>query len=274
MLRIPPINHSRKGSSGFTMVEIAVVVLLVGMLFPLFSFILTMYHDAYYLDEKTKMNSEAAQALWYMEDSVRVSSTFLTAVPGEFQDAYGPRNLGTAGAQAWSYKGDSATSRTLITKNYSTTANPLNTGRQPVFKNTSSFNCTTEMFYQPQLTYTSIYFVRNNTLYYRVLTDKTSTLCPGNVEQQKQSCPPEITSGRHSSCETNDEVLATNVTNFTVAYYRIIQDGTSEQIDASYSSNDPDVLTTADYAEVTLTESVRKGSISTTLVQRMTKVNQ
>lgn len=274
MLRMQPINSINGARNGFTMVEIAIVIVVVGLLFPLFSFILNMYHDAYFLDERVKMNSEAAQALWYIEDNVRLSGTFLTAVPSEFSDPYGPHNLGTAGAEAWSYKGDSATSRVFITKNYATTANVLNTGRQPVFKNTVAFNCTTEMFYQPQLPYITIYFVKDRVLYYRILTDKTTSLCAGNVQQQKLTCPPYIVSGRHASCETNDEILATNVSNFTVDYYRIADDNTAEQLDAGYASSDPDVLSTADYAEVTLTESVRNGAVSVTLKQRMTKVNQ
>lgn len=274
MLRTHRTNGVDDRSSGFTIVEVTIVLLLVGLLFPLFSFILNMYHDAYYLDDRIKMSNEVSHALWYMEDSVRLAGDFMATVPNTFVDAYGPHNAGTAGAEAWSYKGDSATSRVLITQNYSTTVNALNTGRQPVFRNTGTFNCTTEMYYQPQLTYISVYFVRNNTLYHRVLTDRTSPLCPGNSQQQKQSCPPYITSGRHASCETNDEILATNVSNFTVAYYRITQNNTSVQLDPSYTSNNPLVLATADYAEVTLTESARNGAITTTLKQRMTRINE
>lgn len=265
------LNSKREG---FTLVEVTIVVLIVGMLFPLFSFILNMYHDAYYLDEKVKMSSDSAQALWYIEDAVRISASFMATVPAEFTDPYGPHNLGTAGGEAWSYKGDSSTSRVLITRNYSTTVNALNTGRQPVFKNGGQFNCTTEMFYQPQLTYVSVYFVRNSTLYYRVITDTASPLCPGNTQQQRLSCPPYITSGRHASCQANDEILATNVSSFSVAYYRIIQEDANEQIDPTFTSTDPTILNDADYAEVTLTESVRNGAITTTLKQRMTKVNQ
>ena len=274
MLRTQHTNSLASQKGGFTIVEVMIVLVVVGLIFPLFTFILNMYHDAYYLDEKVKMSTEASQALWYMEDNVRIAGSFLTSVPSAYTDPYGPHNLGTAGAEAWSYKGDSAASRVLITKNYSTTANPLNSGRQPVFKNTAAFNCTTQMLYQPQLTYVAIYFVKDKTLYYRLVTDKVSALCPGNVQQQKHSCPPYITSGRHASCQANDEILATNVSNFTVAYYQIIQDGVNVQLDATYTSSDPDILVTADYAEVTLTESTRDGAVTTTLKQRMTKVNQ
>jgi len=276
MLRIRHIKPAHLAQRGFTMVEVVIVLVIVGLLFPLFAFILGMYHDAYYLDDKVKMSAEASQALWYIEDSVRMASTFLTAVPSQYSDPYGPHNLGTSGAEAWSYKGDSVASRVLITKNYATTVNALNTGRQPVFENTASFNCTTQMTYQPQLPYVSIYFVRNNTLYFRLAPDKTTALCAGNTQQQKLTCPPYITSGRNAACETNDEVLATNVSNFTVAYYQIVNDGTGTvvQLDPTYSSTDPTVLASADYAIVTLTETSRQGAVTVKLQQRMTKVNQ
>ncbi|MGV9001741.1 MAG: prepilin-type N-terminal cleavage/methylation domain-containing protein [Candidatus Saccharimonadaceae bacterium] len=274
MLHTQPINRLYRERGGFTMVEVAIVVVIVGLIFPLFAFILSMYHDAYYLDEKVRMSNETSQALWYMEDGVRVSNGFLTAVPSQYVDPYGPHDLGTSGGEAWSYKGDSSASRVLITQNYATTTNALSTGRQPVFENTPTFNCTTQMYYQPQLEYTSIYFVKNRTLYYRLITDKTTALCAGNAQQQKLTCPPYIISSRNASCETNDEVLATNVSNFSVAYYHIVQDGTSTQLDPTYTSTDPTILSTADYVEVTITQSVRNNAISISLKQRMTKVNQ
>src|SRR5690606_29463721 len=122
-------------------------------------------------------------------------------------------------------------SRVLITRSFSTSTNALDNARQPVFTNTPEFDCATQMYYQPQLTFLSVYFVKNETLYRRVLTDTTTALCHVNAQQQRQSCPPYITSGRHASCQANDEVLLKGVTNFTVAYYQTSQAGSSTQID-------------------------------------------
>ena len=271
MLRIHRTNEK-----GFTIVELSLVIVLLGILFPIFSsFLVSMYRDAYYLNEQVKSSSEITQALFYMEENVRSANAFQTGIQGAYSDFYGPHDLGTAGAQAWSYKGDSATSRVLVTQNYSTTTNTSNSGRQPVFTNSSTFNCTTQIYYQKQLTYLTIYFVKDGTLYRRLLTDKVTALCPSNIQQQKQTCPPYISDAtRNSSCEAYDEVLANNVTNFTVEYFQVSVDGTGTQIDASYTSNNATVLSVADYINVTIAISSRGGSVTNTMTQRMTKVNQ
>ena len=260
---------------GFTIVELAVVIVILGGVFPLFiSLLLGAYGDTFTLDTKTKTNSQVTQAIWYMDDNVRVANRYATTVPSQFSDAYGPHNAGTSGVEAWSYKGDSSTSRVLITQSYATSANPLNSGRQPVFVNTPDFNCTTQMYYQPQLTFMTIYFVKDGTLYRRVLTDTTTALCAGNTQQQMRSCPPYITSGRDASCQTNDEVLATNVTQFLVQYYQTTQAGSDVAIDPGYASTDPTILDAADYANVTITTSFKNGQVTNSITQRMTKVIQ
>ncbi len=263
------------GQKGFTIVELAIVIVVLGGVFPLFiSLLLNMYTDAFNLDDKVKSNSQVMQAVWYMDDNVRVSSAYLATVPSTFSDPYGPHNLGTAGAEAWSYKGDSSTSRVLITQSYATSANALNSARQPVFVDTIDFSCSTQMYYQPQLTFITIYFVKDGTLYRRVLNDTTTALCAGNVQQQKKSCPPYITSGRHASCQTNDEVLANNVTNFSIEYYQTTQAGSDVAIDPGYASSDPAILAAADYAKVIITTTLKDGDVVNTVTQRMTKVNQ
>lgn len=257
-----------------TIVEVLVVIVILGVLFPIFSFILATYRDTYTLEDQLKMNTSTKQALWYIDDNVRVASAFMATVPSPFTDAYGAHNEGTAGAEAWSYKGDSGSNRVLITKSYATTTNSFNTGRQPVFMDTPEFNCTTQMNYQPQLPFTSVYFVNDETLYRRVLTDTTSALCAGNAQQQKQSCPPYITSGLHASCQANDEALLANVTTFSLAYYQVSQDGSSTAIDPGYTSTDPEILAEADYAILTIGTSTRGGTVTNEVTQRITKVNQ
>lgn len=277
MLRTLRTNKaSRYNEKGMTIAELTFVVVLLGILFPIFaSLLVSMYQDAFYMNDKVKVSFATTQALFYMEENVRSAKAFETSVPAQYSDFYGPHNAGTSGTEAWSYKGELATNRVLITQNYATTTNALNSGRQPVFVNNPTYNCTTQIYYQKKLTYITIYFVKDGTLYRRLLTDKNTALCPTSTQQQKQTCPPYISDAtRNASCEAYDEALASNVTNFSVGYYQASADGTSTPIDPSYTSNDPTVLSAADYANVTITSSTRGGAATHTMTQRMTKVNQ
>lgn len=273
MRHIQRTNQSSR--HGFTLVEMVIVMIVIGVIFPVFSILLVnVYRDSVFAREQVLMSSDANQAFAYIEESVRSANAFLTAIPANFYDHYGPNNTGTAGAQAWSYKGRGPNDRFLITKNYATTTSPQNTARTPVFIDTPDFDCATQMYYQPQLAYVTIYFLRDGTLYRRILTDTTTALCPGMVQQQKTSCPPSIPVGsRHASCQASDEVLATRVTEFTADYHQISQDGESTSLDTDYSSTDAGVLASADFALVKVTMSTHGGDNTYTVTHRLTKVN-
>lgn len=274
MQRIRLTKYSHQQRKGFTIVELIIVITVLGLIFPLSIMIINSYKDSVFSDDKIKSSVLTQRALYYMDDSVRVASAFLATVPSPYTDAYGPHNAGSSGGEAWSYKGDSASSRVLITQSYATTVNASNTGRQPVYENTASFNCTTQIRYQPQLPFITIYFVKDSVLYKRTLTDTTTSLCPGNAQQQKQSCPPYIAKASlDASCQARDEVLDTNVASFSLAYYQISSDGSSTQIDSNYTSTDPTILVSADYAVATVTTSTRSGQVINTVSQRLTKVN-
>lgn len=276
MRRIQAISQNLGFRKGMTLAEVAIVIVVLGIIFPVFMMlIVNSYRDTFALDDKQRTSSQIMQALWYIEDTITNASTFLTTVPAPYVDPYGKNNAGTAGVEAWSYKGTSATDRVLISLNYATTTNALNTGRQPVFKNTIAFNCTTEMSYQPQLTYATVFFVKDSTLYKRIITDRTSALCPGNVQYQKLTCPPYITgTGRNAACQANDEVLVNNVSNFAVDYFQLTAAGSGTPVDPGHTSTDPDVLNEADYVIVTIGAIPRAGVPASELTQRMTKVNQ
>ena len=259
-----------------TLVEVSIVIVMLGIIFPVFMMlVVNSYRDTFALDDKQRTSSQIMQALSYIEDTVTNSNAFMATLPTPYVDPYGKNNAGTAGVEAWSYKGTAPTDRVLIVQNYATTTNALNTGRQPVFKNTVDFNCTTEMSYQPQLTYATIFFVKDSTLYKRLITDRTSALCPGNVQYQKLTCPPYIAApGRNAACQANDEVLVNNVSNFSISYFQLAAAATGTPVDPGYTSTDPTVLNEADYVNVTIGAIPRPGMEPNELTQRMTKVNQ
>lgn len=275
MQHMHPTRQS-SSKSGFTIVELLVVTAVLGIIITvLFYSLIIAYREVSTLNDVETATKDLYSALWYFDDSVRVSNTFLMSVPSPYTDPYGPHNIGSSGGEAWSYKGDSSTSRVLMTKSYATSANLFGTGRGPVYAQSVTYNCTTQLHYQPQLSYVSIFFLRNSTLYKRILTDTTTTLCPGNSQFQKQSCPPYISRGTWNPlCLTQDEVLANNISEFKVGYYQTTSAGTGIQIDPTYTATDPSTLDAADYVIVTLTSSIRGGVKTKTVQQQMTKVNQ
>jgi type II secretory pathway pseudopilin PulG len=226
MRHIQRINSVMKNQQGLTIVELTIVLVLMGLLMPiLFVFLVNTYKDTFIFDDKVKTSTETKQALWYMEDNIKVSNAFLTKVPSPYTDVYGIGDTVSANAgQLWSYKGvpPSDGKRVLISQSFATNDNTLNTGRKPVFIKPAELTvCGGQMWYQPQLSYISVYFVKGTTLYKRVITDRASALCENNVQQQKQSCPPTITQSRDASCQANDEVLVNNVSSFSVQYFQI-----------------------------------------------------
>jgi len=257
---------------GITLVEVVVVITIMAIMIPVFAVVLIgAYRDSVYANERIQTTTQVMQGLQFMEDGVKTASAYVVAVPSPFTDAYGPNNLGSSGGEAWSYKGSSSTSRVLILSSNATTEASLGTGRLPVYRSDGAFNCTTEKQYQPKLEYLTIFFVREGTLYRRVLNDRVSPLCAGEAQAEQQSCPPEIASGSlDSSCQTRDEVMARNVVDFDVTYW---QDAYVTQIDA-YNSTDPTILEAADYITVDIGMSTHGGQVTVSMTGRMAKINR
>lgn len=270
MRRMPATN--RLHERGMTLVEVIIVIAIIAIMVPVFAVVLIgSYRDSSHTNERVQLINQAMQGVRFMEDGVKAANSYVVAVPSPYADAYGPNNLGTSGAQAWSYKGNSSTSRVLILSSYATTEALLGTGRLPVYRSDGTFNCTTQKQYQPKLEFLTIFFVRNGTLYKRILNDRVSPLCAGEVQAQQESCPPEISAGSlDMSCQTRDEVLARNVVNFNVTYW---QDTYLSQIDA-YNSSDPTILDGADYITIDLGMSAYNGQVTHSVTERMTKLNR
>lgn len=251
------------------------VVVIIGVILPVIAAVMIYaYRGANDANSRVQATSQLKQALGSMESDVRLATDFLTIVPAGFSDPYGQTNSGTSGANAWSYKGSGAGQRILITSNLATTARNGNDGRQLVYINSGNpkYDCAGNKYYQPILTYTTIYFLNNKTLYRRILTNTSSPLC--TPQTQLQTCPPYLSASWNAICKANDEAVATGITKFDVAYYRLNGSQPSTQIDPTFSSNNSTVLEDADYVIITLTATSSSGSTSYTMNQRITKVNQ
>lgn len=257
------MNHTNH-ETGYTLIELLTTMVILAILAgSVFMIYMDSYRDSTRKSVQATLDSSSQIAMSVIEHDIRYSFSYNTALPIGFTDPYGSDNSGTP----ITYKGASATSRALILAQYATTTNSLSNTRQSIYIQ-ATFNCGTNMYDNPKLPYTILYFIRNSTLYRRILTDTTTSTC-NPPQYQKQSCPPEVTPW-NMLCKTADEVIADHVTNFSVSYYS----GSDTTPTDVYSSSDPAILDTMDSAEITLTLAPQGGGpLSSSIKMRVAKVN-
>ena len=283
-------------ADGFTLIELLIAITLSSIIITVFvSSLMTMVRTATIQKTQLELSQEAQLALDTMERDVRVALSFdTTPAYATFTDSYGPTNTDDTWAGTWSYKGTDANHRVLILRESATTTAPLSTSRtlayvegnitNPYREVNPSLNCTAynastapsgALSYNPPLPYYLIYFVRDNNLYRRILTDTTTPLC--NNQYQKQSCPIEDTSP-HANCEAKDELIVKHVSSFTIDYNSISYNSggaaTVSDLDV-YSSSDNDVLTDVSniYITLQLQQTIYGSPRTSTLSLRVSKVN-
>lgn len=289
--------NRKKSARGFTVIELLIAIILSGVVVTVFiSTLITMVRTATVQKIQLELSQKDQIALNTIERDIRMAKAFdTTPAYSTFIDKYGPTNTDQGWNGTWSYKGTDADHRVLILRESATTTNPLRASRTPVYVNgriTSAYavqdttlNCTAYdastaptggLSYNPTLPYYLIYFVRDNTLYRRTLTDTTTTLCNGQQQYEKQSCP-EVDATPDTTCQAYDELIATNVGSFTVAYNTIDYTGGTTTITDinAYSQSASDIFTEVSNAVVTLKlQKTAYGSArSATLSVRVSRVN-
>lgn len=270
------IRTRHRFSSGFTIVELAITIpILLVTAIVLFDVLYNTIQTSALEREKVNLVHDRQTAMNIIEDDAILASKFLPAKDASYTDPYLPSTNGGV----WSYLGGGTTTRALILRSYSTTTNPLSSTRQPVFiGNSAGSECSgANIYFNDVQEYNIIYFIRNNELYRRRVVDATSLYCVG--QYQKLSCPTQayLTSQglgtRNSACGADDELLTSNVSNFTVSYYD--SKTSTTPLDVYAGGADPNLVSTALDAEVTLTVSrtIAGQTLSSTSSLRMSKLN-
>lgn len=281
-------------SYGFTLVELMVAVILSGIVVTIFiAALMTMVSTAVLQKTQLELSQKNQIALDIVERDVRLALSFETTIPyTTFDDDYGPTNTNEGWAGSWSYAGSDANHRVLLLAQRATPGSPLAAARTPVYvrgnvtnpyaAQDASLNCTVynattnptgALTYNPKLPYYLVYFVRDNQLFRRTLTDTTTSLCDGEEQYQKQSCPAvDVTPA--PSCGAQDEKIADNVASFTITYFSLDDDAVPTDIDA-YTSSDPNVLREISNVVVTLRlqKTVNGEQRDSTLSVRVSRVN-
>lgn len=254
------MNKRTRRDDGFTIVEITIVVavLLVAAI-ALFGTMFSLSLNAQGDQTRVDISYDKQYAITSVESDVQITSSFLPTNDSTMPDPYAAFSY--CGAQpapsgcttpTWNASGNGAActltapassclgtqgtygsngnARVIILRAYSTTTNPYNNNRLPVYLGTNgSSQCNAvSKDLNTALTYNIIYFVQNGTLYRRRLinpvpTDGSQTC--GDVQNEKLSCPSVETlaaagiSTRDPSCGADDEVIATGVSAFKYAAY-------------------------------------------------------
>lgn len=254
-------------TKGFTLVEVIIVtpallVVIAGML----AILIVMLQHNNTARATLNVSYKNQQALDLIDNDIRYSSRFLIATdPSPITDPYGSDNLG----QAWSYKDYDAQHRVLIVRSYSSTENLLSDSRKSVYIN--QLGCSgAAMYANPVIQYNIVYFIRNNTLYKRILVDTTTATC--NTQYQQQSCPIDVSYPRNAICKADDEVLLENAQSMDVQFY--VSPSDSTPIDA-FNSTATDILDDTQSVLITLTSSVHVAGepVTSTLLLRANKLN-
>ena len=260
--------------SGFTLVELMTAIVVSTITLSIFYVALfDTFKDTATTNKIVQATTDIKRAFSILSVDTVLTANFRKNVPTQYPDSYGPHRMGTSGSEAWLYNGDSADSRVLILENFSTTQNAGGSNRRPVYINSSSYNCTTNLTRQPKLTYIAIFFVYQQTLYKRTLTDNSQTLCPGQTQYQQRTCPPDLSGSWPAGCLARDEILATNVSKFQVAYYQSDSTLGGRLVPAQYISNNPNLLNSANIIQVTLEEDFAGLEAPVSITQNFARIN-
>lgn len=294
--------HTKHHSSerGFTIIELLVSISLSAVVVTVFvSTLMSMVKTAAVQKVQLELSEKNQIALNTIERDIRIAHAFdTTPMYAPFTDSYGPSNTDDTWSGTWSYKGPNASDpdhRVLILRENATTTNPFNTSKSPVYiqgfvtnpyaEPDVNLNCTAynavsapngALAYNAMLPYYLIYFVRDGNLYRRTLTDTTTALCASTSQYQKQSCPKaDVTP--HANCRAYDELIATDVASFSVAYNSIVYNGsttTISDIDA-YSQTGSDIFDEISNVVVTLKlqKTINGSDRNSTLSVRVSRVN-
>lgn len=201
---------SRVNARGVTLIELALVIAVIPiLLIGFFLLLTTVMNDSKQVSLQANADTESLFASSWLERDLRNAVSYQTTVSAPYTDPYQPSG-------GWSYSGSGETDRVLIAALPATTLREGTPGRVAVYAQEAGLNCTTELFLNPIHTYRAVYFVDDNTLYKRHLTDTTTTTCGTQI--QRQSCPEADRASWPAVCDAPDEVVANDVIDFRVDY--------------------------------------------------------
>jgi len=213
-----------KKQSGFTLIEVLVISpILIIAIGGFIGLLVSMVGDVLITRDRNAMTYDVQSAANRIEEDVKLSTQFLTT-SGTQVSPQGSNNNFT-GTTAFSNNDNS----TLILSAVATDENPSKSTRWLVYYANQPNPCGGQQTYNRIFLMKVIYFIKDGGLWRRSIvptfntntsSPNSETICPTTTQAvwQRNSCSPGYSSS--TRCQTNDELLVSNVENVVVSYYK------------------------------------------------------
>lgn len=214
--------HKPKRISGFTIVELIVVVTVMGLLIGLlFGPLDDLYVSNTTSAGQTTQDSDTRSALYRIATDLTYANGFIGSITTPVTPLGAGSDNGVAGWSATS--GSSTDIHVLMASVYASDAAESASNRKPIAVNQNPLAGCSASYIESQIASqniaknTYIYFVRNGNLYRRTMVNSPQLAptiglnLPCTTPYQKQSCA--------SGCTSRDALLVKNVTQFKIEYY-------------------------------------------------------
>ncbi|NCO10693.1 hypothetical protein GW930_02165 [Candidatus Saccharibacteria bacterium] len=242
------VSRANRLRSGFTLVELLVVAPIVILMISGFIIaIISLTGEALVSSVRNTLTYDLQLTFSRIDDDVRRSAGFLAT--NSFTPI-SPQGIddGTA-----SFENATASGDALILRMFATTKQPQSPGSSVVVMKNLPYTCdSASAASNAQLVVNVAYFVRNDSLWRRVLMPSDYATAGCEVPWQLPSCTPGYVA---AYCGSNDELLIEGVEaeNFNLSYY-------------SSSASTTPIATASDHTQTT---SARSGALGSALTVRV-----
>jgi competence protein ComGC len=207
------MRHNKK-LAAFTIVEILIVAPIVILVIGVFiGAIVSMTGDVLASRGANVMASNIQDTLSRIKQDVNLSGSFLATNNITVTSPQGYNNDATAFHNA-----DSTNGTMLILNAYATTNNPLSSIQNIIYANSPNLCSSAQVSLNQPLTMNIVYFVKNNTLWRRVIMPSNYTTIGCSLPWQQPSCAPGIT-GTNCKAQDIDLVDGMSSSGFSISYY-------------------------------------------------------
>ena len=259
----------RSNEGGFTVVELAMVMVVIAMVVGVFSQMLISANQSASISKaKVEISRNMHNSMDAIETDVRQTSRFKVSGYDGY-DTFAKDRSFSGASQVWTYNRN-----TLILLQYATTMGRGSNTREIVYLRTPRFDCAANKTQQPKYKKIVIYFLKDGELHRRTLyNDLVDTYNPYTVEPANYFCMNSIDNIKFKSRAVSiyrDTILATGVSEFKINYY----DGnTLISKNSDPGNSDKSFLNAADSVEITLTIQSPSKQVSDSQTLTIRKIN-